>query len=140
MPELDYALLADFAAVQDGKLTVVGGSYTRVVALQMPTGHPLGVAGRIRAPETTASIALTVRITAPDDRFTLNLAAELVRDDAAVPYRGILGFLFALNVMVPLVSVGLYEVYVDIEGVEVRRLAFDVDVPDGSQGRHGPEE
>lgn len=66
MLELDYAFLADFATIQDGTLTVVGASFTRMVVTEYPTFALLGVAGRIRCDEPDRNtINVTLRITSP---------------------------------------------------------------------------
>ena len=66
MLEFDYAFLADFATIQDGTLTVVGASFTRMVVTEYPTFALLGVAGRIRCDEPDRNtINVTLRITSP---------------------------------------------------------------------------
>lgn len=49
MADLDYAFLADYAKVERGLLTCVGGSYTHLFVQKLPATHMLYVAGRIRA-------------------------------------------------------------------------------------------
>lgn len=129
MAELDYAFLAEYAAVLDGKLTAVGASYTHLTATSLPIQHVLYVAGRIRLTlGEEDSVALGVKVRAPDDMFTLSLEGELSHDDAARPYDGKVGMLWAVSVPMPLPKEGLYEVLVEVNGEQARRLAFDVAV------------
>lgn len=130
MAELDYAYLADYAAVQDGKLSAIGASFTHVVAGAIPTGMSVGIAGRIRTSDHMRTAALTVRITAPDDTFDLELSGVVAAADAVRPYGdGKLGLLFALNAQVPVLAEGLYTFDIEVDGKHARRLAFDVEMP-----------
>ncbi len=126
MADLDYAFLADYAVVEGGKLTAVGASYTYIVAGPMPAAHNLVLAGRIRAPENVRSIPLTLRVEPPDGSYIVDLSAELHRDPSAQPYAGKLGFLFSLSFGMPLPVFGLYQIYLRLDGADVRRLAFEV--------------
>lgn len=132
MIELDYAFLANFAVVQAGTLTAVNASFTRLLVPQMPTTWSLAVAGRIRAPQDTGTIPMAIRVISPESRYSLTFGLDLAGDPGATPYQGKLGYLFGLNVNVPLIGEGLYEVFVDIQGVEARRLAFDAVLAPGA--------
>lgn len=128
MAELDYAYLADYAAVQDGKLSAIGASFTHVVAVAIPTSMSIGIAGRIRTTSSERTAALTVRITAPDDGFDIELSGVVAAADAVRPYAdGKLGLLFALNAQVPIMSEGLYTFDIEVNGKNSRRLAFSVE-------------
>ncbi len=127
MAELDYAFLADYASAETGKLTVVGASYTHVIALTLPSIHQLSVAGRIRATVDEETVALAITVKAPDNQYNITIGSELRPDGAARPYGNKLGLLFSANLQMPIPSEGLYEVLISIEGEQVRRLAFDVE-------------
>lgn len=124
MAELDYAFLADFAAVQDGKLTAVGASYTRVVATDLPMMHNLFVAGRVRVPTGVTSVPMTLQLHGPDDALDVSMAGALTVDPDAFSYQGRVGVLFAITVSMPLLAPGLHTVDLIIDGVQARHLAF----------------
>ncbi|WP_131810493.1 DUF6941 family protein [Mycolicibacter sinensis] len=128
MAELDYAFIAEYAKVEAGKLTAVGASYLSIRPPTLPASHFLSVAGRIRAPEGTESVGLTIRINPPSN---LNIVIDgTVNVDADVPrYDGKIAVLFAAATSIPLTAGGLCEVFIDIDGVQERRLAFDVVAP-----------
>lgn len=128
MAELDYAFIAEFAKVESGKLTAVGASYLQVQPPAFPAQHAFAVAGRIRAPEDTTSIALTIRINAPGNmniviNGTLDPGAETIR------YDGKLAVLFAATASIIVAAPGLCEIFIDVDGQQQRRLAFTVVAP-----------
>jgi hypothetical protein len=132
MAELDYAFVADYATVTGGKLTAVGASYTYVLAASLPGMHQLAIAGRVRA-TLDEKVHLAVRIKAPNDAYEIRVEGELQRDDSARPYGGDkVGLLWSANVPISLPTEGLYEVFIDLDGKQVRRLAFDVAVASDS--------
>lgn len=118
MAELDYAFLADYAAVQDGKLTAVGASFTemRVPALQGET--LLSIAGRIRCLAAEETLEVAVRVVAPDDTYRLEANMHISDLDGYPTYAEKRGVLFALQMRVPLITTGLYVIEVDIDGTE----------------------
>lgn len=125
-PELDYAFLADWAEVRDGKLDVLGASYTSLDVSILPWTHDLYIAGRLRVPDDVDVVPLDVTVVAPDQRYRLTLGTELERDDSFEPYRGRVGFLFAVQLPLPIALEGLYGVRLVLGGELVRVLAFDV--------------
>jgi hypothetical protein len=128
MAELDYAFIAEFAKVENGKLTAVGASYLDVRPRAFPAGHSFSVAGRIRAPEGTESIGLKIRINVPG---TVNIVLDgtLNPGPETTPYDGKIGVLFAASASILLGAEGLCEIFIDIDGDEQRRLAFSVIAP-----------
>ena len=72
MIELDYAFLAEYATIQDNKLTTIGASFTRMQVLTIPTEATLSVAGRIRTPSDIDELTLHVRATPPDQSYQLD--------------------------------------------------------------------
>ena len=132
MLELDYAFLADFATIQDGRLTVVGASFTRMVVTEYPTFALLGVAGRIRCDEPDRNtINVTLRITSPGAEPTTIEAVNAVdaSEKANPPYdKHRRGIVFAVQVNLPVLEEGTYTVEVDLDetdGVD-RTLKFEV--------------
>ncbi|VBA61220.1 hypothetical protein LAUMK41_04596 [Mycobacterium attenuatum] len=128
MAELDYAFIAEYAKVEAGKLTAVGASYIDIRPLTLPAQHIVYIAGRIRAPEDAESIALKIRINPPGNMNivldgTITIGAEEPR------YDGKVAVMFAASAVIPLVSAGLCEIFVDVDEVEQRRLAFAIITP-----------
>ena len=129
MAELDYAFLADYAAVEDGKLSAIGASFTRVVVPGFPTQLRLHVAGRVRTEVSDWGCDLQVTVTAPDGSFQLEGSLALQAEDA-VPYRDdLVGLLFAVGMELPLQAPGLCEVRLQLDGEQVRMLRFEVEGP-----------
>jgi len=126
MADLDYAFLAEYATVQDGKLTAVGASYTHLIVPQLPISHLLSIAGRVRASVGTDRIPVSIGVVAPDEQYTLQFGTELIPDDTTRPYGDKIGVLFAATVGITLTTPGLYTVNLSIDGAQARRLAFDV--------------
>jgi hypothetical protein len=130
MAELDYAFLAEYAKVEAGKLTVVGASFHDIRPPSLPVHHLLFVAGRVRAPEDTETIGIRIRINPPGSDVNVVVDGTVtVGDDPATRYDGKVGVLFTAGVPVPLAAEGLCEIFVDIDEVEQRRLAFEVIAP-----------
>ena len=129
MAELDYAFIAEFAKVENGKLTAVGASYLDVQPPIFPAAHSFSVAGRIRAPEGTDAIALRIRIIPPGNAMNIVLNWSINPGPETEPYDGKIGFLFAVQAAIALVAEGLCEIFVDIDTVQQRRLAFRISPP-----------
>lgn len=124
--ELDYAFLAEYAKVEANKLTAVGASYTYLFADQLPDIHLLTVAGRIRVPEDYGEVPLGIHVTAPDELYTLEVDTEIEQREDFHPYDGKVGLVFAVTMQIPIPVPGLYEVVLEVEGEQARRLAFEV--------------
>ena len=123
LPSLDYAFLADFAQVADGKLTAVGASFTVVAPGQYPTAMQLSIAGRIRVAADTPNTQIEIRVVPPDNAYELKFNGQLIAGDSK-PYDGKIGLLFAFSTQIPLTNPGLYEFHISIDGTHVRKLAF----------------
>ncbi len=128
-PELDYAYLADFAQVVDNRLTSVGASFTHVTALSLPAPHNVYVAGRIRCPENLSGVDLRIEVVPPNEEYQIVGDLRVEHHGRVRPYNGKIGLLFAVGLSVPVPTVGLYEILIDVEGERARRLAFDVETP-----------
>lgn len=132
MAELDFAFLADYAAIQNGKLTAVGASFTHVRAATLPAMQTFSLAGRVRAQEDTPPIALGVAVTGSGGSYELELASVLRRQPEMLAYDGKVGLLFAVTMNLPLLAEGLYVVRIRLDGEDVRRLAFEVELANRS--------
>ena len=130
MAELDYAFLADYVALQDGKLTSVGASFTFVQSASLPTVMDMGIGGRVRAKAAETPVAMEISISSPHNDYEMSYSGHLTPGPLHRPYGdGIVGLLFAINVQLPIDVPGLYEVNISLEGKPVRRLAFEVEMP-----------
>lgn len=132
MLDLDYAFLADYATIQNGTLTAVGASLTRLDVDPLPTVAMLSVAGRLRCDEPERnSISMSLRIIAPGNDGTAIEATSLLDASEVThsPYRGHRrGIVFAVQVSLPLLVPGTYRVEVDLEETDEidRVLYFEV--------------
>ena len=127
MADLDYAFLADYAHIEGGKLSALGASYTHAEIGGLEGQWITSVAGRVRTTVDAPPVELSLRIVAPGSVYEVNYSDVLRVGEAARPYGdGTVGILFAATVILPIVATGLYEVFVSIDGVESRRLAFDM--------------
>ncbi|WIM67956.1 hypothetical protein QP027_00720 [Corynebacterium breve] len=126
--ELDYAFLAEYAKSDRGTLTVVGASFTEAQVSSYPGVVDIAVAGRVRRPEETEPPTLRIEIYAPSDQeapqinFDFNLEDEM----GAVRYDGKVASVFVFRGPVLIESAGLYVCNIFLDGVKVRRLAFEV--------------
>ena len=128
MAELDYAFLADYAQIEGGKISALGASYTHAQVDTLPSPWMTTVAGRIRATEGEGPVELIVKIVPPDNAYEISAAGQIEAGTGVWPYDGKVGLLFTLTAQMPLVSEGLYEVFVYLNGDQVRRLAFNVEL------------
>ncbi|MCM0618754.1 DUF6941 family protein [Nocardioides bruguierae] len=129
MASIDYAFVADYAKVESqGTLTVVGASWTFVVADGFPTQRRMAVAGRIRGAMDEGPIPMRVTARGPGRTFEIVAGIDLVAGPDARPYgpERYVGHLFAIDMGIPLLQAGLYEVLVELpnEGL-TKRLAFE---------------
>lgn len=125
--ELDYAYIAEFAKVEGGTLSAIGASYTEVQADSFPTTHIFACAGRVRLAAGEDPAEIRVRIVAPEKDYEL-VATGIVDPESGTEYDSKVAGVFAFTNSIPLRVEGLYEVFVEINGEEVRRLAFEVRV------------
>jgi hypothetical protein len=125
--ELDYAYLAEYAQVIDGKLTAVNASFIDVKT-QIPAMFQFAVAGRVRAPADAGVVRLAIKFAAPDETSTITWQMDLQTEGVPI-YEGKVGILFALRAAVPLSAHGLYKIAIDVDDQEARRLAFEAVQP-----------
>ena len=126
--ELDYAFLADYATVENGKLTAVGASFITIAAPTTPFHRAISIAGRVRLTENEEGFQLGIAISSPNDEWRADFGGYL---EGTQPqnYDGKQGVLFALQSTVPLPTPGLYAVDLTLNGAPVRTLKFDVVTP-----------
>jgi hypothetical protein len=122
--ELDYAFLAEYAQITDGNLTAVNASFINVKT-SVPSMFSLAVAGRVRAPADADEVGLTITFAAPGGSgpnitWQLNLPTE-----GNPVYDNKVGILFTVRAAVPIPTHGLYVFTIELDGQEVRTLAFE---------------
>lgn len=128
MAELDYAFLADYAAVEGGKLNVLGASFTQIHTAAVPAQQQLYIAGRIRGSIATPVAQLKISITPPDETFQLDGVLDITSEGQEPYFEDKVGILFAVGLQIPLTSSGLYTVRIGLDEVESRILKFTVQV------------
>lgn len=126
MTELDYAFVAEFAKVDGGKLTAIGASYMEVRVPSFPYHHVVAVAGRIRAEREADPFPFKVSFNAPGGNAELVLEGTIDPQSSPHVYGETAAVLFSVTNTVLMTEPGLCEIFIYINGEEVRRLAFDV--------------
>ena len=86
------------------------------------------IAGRVRMSLDEGPTELSIRIVAPEGTYETVNSDFLTPGPDARPYGETVGVLFAATVALPILSGGLYEVFIALNGEQVRRLAFDLSV------------
>lgn len=125
--ELDYAMLAEYAKVENDKLTVLGASFTQVFVPSLPTLIRFYVSGRFRVPEDVEAFDLDISIHLPGaEASKMEINGEFEVEGHPHVYSDRFGALFSAEVNAPIFESGLVEVFVIVNGETARRLAFDV--------------
>jgi len=128
MAKLDYVLLADYAAIPGGQLTVVGASFTQLVLASVPRQANFALAGRVLVPESADGFELGIAIKSPDDHALVEFDGFL--DSGTTPVvDGHRGTLFSMQVSTEVTDFGIHTVIVKIDRELVRTLKFDVVPP-----------
>lgn len=125
--ELDYAYLAEFAQVSDGKITAVGASFTHVSASVFPLHFAVSVAGRIRVSNETESVALSVAVAPESGEYKVDFDG-LLSTGGSRHYGEKIGILFALTTQVFVPRPGVFEFLISLEGAAARKLKFQVEL------------
>lgn len=124
--ELDYAYLAEYAVVADGKLTAVGASFVQV-EVPLPIHHRFAVAGRIRSSLDVGPYDVQFVLRSPNGKYETSTTGTVHPDDPdSTVYGNKRSTLFVMNTVAALIDPGLYELFVIVAGEESRRLAFEV--------------
>lgn len=128
--ELDYAMVAEFAQVQNNRLTMVGASFTQLFTAQFPVNLSFSVAGRVRVPDEMPGFNFDITARLPnipgEEAFEMQINGHYFTDPNVHRYAGKHGMLFAVGMNIPAFSPGIAEIFIDLQGKRVRRLAFDI--------------
>lgn len=128
MAELDYAYLADYAQIDGGKISSLGGSYTHAIVPDLPTLWMTSVVGRIRVSEDEVPPVVRIEISPPDDTYRMRFESEIPRSPEIRPYRGRVGILFTVTTQLSVGAAGLFTFDIFINDVHARTLAFEVEL------------
>lgn len=132
MAELDYAYLADYATVAEGKITAVGASFTHMSVEEFPFLAQFAIAGRIRIKEDEEAPELAVSIRAEKNQQNMEVSGQAPHNLDAIVYDGKIGILFTMDVAMELKAPELVNVDVSVNGEQVRSLAFELTTHTGS--------
>lgn len=142
MPAVDYLVLADAAAVAEGKHYIHGAGWDRLYSLSYPVTHPqMAAAARIAVSRDEAGhpIDLSLDVLDKDERSILTDHPGALRGPLMVhgPDESWVGAELHLPVVFSLTNVvfpdeGAYSVVVRLDGVEAMRSVMHVCVPPGA--------
>lgn len=107
----------------------MGASFTHVSVNNADGIFVMSVAGRVRLTVGEPAPELGIRLRAPEGVFEVENTVQLDLGEDARPYGDKVGVLFASGMAIPVIP-GLFEIYLALNGVEVRRLAFDMVIDD----------
>jgi hypothetical protein len=124
--ELDFAVLAEFAKAEAGGLVVVGGGFGRVRAARLPAAQTIGVGYRVFLEPGEEAVA-RVSIAGPEGSFRVGVESSIAPIEEP-PVEGRLAAIQAAQLTLPLPAVGLYEVVIEINDVQVKRMVFEVEL------------
>jgi len=132
MAELDYAYLADYAQIENGKISALGASYTHAVIETLPATWMTSIVGRVRSSEDEGPVVLRIEVNPPSDGYKMRFEGEVPKTSDMRPYRGKVGLLFTVTAQIPMAETGLYTFDVFVNDEHARRLAFEVEVDEKS--------
>jgi Family of unknown function (DUF6941) len=129
LPELDYALLADFVRVDGGVASVIGGGIDTVYASDVPAAHNFGLLARITFTRGECDrphrIEIFFRDTDGQDIAKLE-ATTIPKWDDTLPPDWLVGALMGLNFGLPLPVFGLYAFEIMIDDRSAKTLNLRV--------------
>lgn len=124
MADLDYAYLADYATVSEGKITAVGASFTHMFTPSVPTQAKFSIAGRVRVQEHEEPPEISIDVRAERSQQNIEINGQIAPNPAAIVYDGKVGILFTLDVSLEMRYAELVTVDISLGGIKQRRLAF----------------
>ncbi|MCD1285251.1 MULTISPECIES: hypothetical protein [unclassified Brevibacterium] len=126
MAELDYAYLADYATVSEGKITAVGASFTHMFTPSLPSQSNFSIAGRIRVMEQENPPEISIDVRAEKSQQHMEINGQIHPSPASIVYDGKVGILFTLEVSMEMKHAELVTVDISLGGEKQRRLAFEL--------------
>lgn len=126
MAELEYALLAEFAKVDDaGGLTLVGAHRAAYEVVGVPNQHVVCLAGRLFMGRREPAAMLSLGALTPEGEVPL-VAQWAVEPRPAALENGRLPVCFAATLVAPVPAAGAYALSLSVNGELVRHLPFVV--------------
>lgn len=129
MPELDYALLADFVRSEGGLAHVIGASVDTIHVKEVPTGLNFGLLARITFASTECGRPHRLELIFQDmdgkQIFNLTGVVEPTSIEG-LPVGWDTGFLWAMNFGVPIPALGQYVFHLLINDSLKKRLPIRV--------------
>lgn len=127
--DIEFLILADAAQVVDGKLYLMGGGWTTLTVESLPVQHRCGVAASLDVPwgETNQKHNVEIEVATEDGQSLVKVAGQV---EAGRPpglprgqsQRALLAFEMSMN----LEHLGTYAIITRVEGIESRRIHFNV--------------
>lgn len=127
MARWDYLMLAESARVESGgSVSLLGGSFSRLMVPSLPVQASLAVVGRAFMDPGEAPAPVVIRMIGPDDTYKVSLDTLLDANTGDEPIEGIdPNVVFAMSLLAPLVKEGVYTVEAEIvETGETRAASF----------------
>lgn len=126
MADLDYAYLADYATVSEGKITAVGASFTHMFTPAVPSQADFSIAGRIRVQEQENPPEISIDVRAEKSQQHMEINGQIPPSPDAIVYDGKVGILFTLDISLEMKHAELVTVDILLGGIQQRRLAFQL--------------
>jgi hypothetical protein len=123
----DYLMLAESARVEPGgSVSLLGGSFSRLMVPSLPVQTSLAVVGRAFMDPGEGPAPVVIRMIGPDDTYRISAETLLDANTGGEPVEGIgLNIVFAMSLLAPLVKEGVYTVEAEIlETGETRSVSF----------------
>lgn len=142
MPELDFALLADYVRVDGGIAHVVGAGIDSVLVPQVPTGHNVGLLFRVEFTrnECGRPHRLEVIFQGEDGRRLAHLTSVVTPDwKTGLPAHWKTGLIGGFNFGVPFPDFGVYAFEIMLNDSHVKTLRLRVVAPETAEPSGLPE-
>ena len=128
MAALDYVIVSEYARIDpSGLVTIVGGSFYRVHALQPGASQQLFLSLRALLEETETSVSFEVKVRPPTDQFMIGITGQTARRPDARSIDGHVGVVATVGLLVPLLMEGRHEVQISLDDSQTRTLPFVVE-------------
>jgi hypothetical protein len=107
---MEYLLLAEYARLDAGLLTLAGGNFDNVVVSTIPGQLPVAIAGGVILDESDAETDIQLTIEGPPGTFKIVTDQQLDLNKNPDSGLGLRRAVFAGRLLVPLVAYGVYSI------------------------------
>ena len=111
MSEMEYLLLAEYARLDAGLLTLAGGNFDNVVVPTIPGRLPVAIAGGVILDDNGAEADIQLTIEGPPGTFRIVTDQQFDLNKTPDPDLGPRRAVFAGRLLVPLVAYGVYSIH-----------------------------